>query len=144
MSTLLLVAVSRTLPNQIRKYCPLVNILSNYYNMPPLQGLSLFSTLSYKHGVPTGLKTTRAFRMGAAVFISARQVRTGLTQKASLGRWAHRRLTNRAGMTGAVSRWLGSIEGFSEIAQRLPHVQIENNTAIGVIKRYDDQETSLS
>ncbi|MGQ9628439.1 MAG: DNA adenine methylase [Anaerolineae bacterium] len=74
-------------------------------------------------------------------YVRARQVRTGLAQKASSGRWAHCRLTSRAGMAGAVSRWLGSIEDLPEIAQRLMRVQIENDLAINVIKRYDSEET---
>jgi len=74
-------------------------------------------------------------------FICARQVRTGLAQTASEGRWAHCKLTSRAGMAGAVSRWLGSVEGLSEIVQRLLRVQIENCPAIDVIKRYDSPET---
>ena len=74
-------------------------------------------------------------------YIRARQVRTGLAQRASSGRWAHCRLTSRAGMAGAVSRWLGSIDALPEIAQRLLRVQIENDDAIKVIKRYDSEET---
>jgi DNA adenine methylase len=74
-------------------------------------------------------------------FICARQVRTGLAQTASEGRWAHCKLTSRAGMAGAVSRWLGSVEGLSEIVQRLLRVQIENDPAIDVIQRYDSPET---
>lgn len=74
-------------------------------------------------------------------FVRARQVRTGLAQTASNGRWAHCKLTSRAGMAGAVSRWLGSVEGLSEIVQRLLRVQIENAPAIEVIQRYDSEET---
>lgn len=74
-------------------------------------------------------------------FIRARQVRTGLAQKASGGRWAHCLLTSRAGMSGAVSRWLGSVEGLSEIAQRLLRIQIEHRPALEVIERYDSEET---
>jgi DNA adenine methylase len=74
-------------------------------------------------------------------FVCARQVRTGLAQTASVGRWAHCRLTSRAGMAGAVSRWLGSVDGLAEIAQRLLRVQIENAPAIEVIDRYDSEET---
>ena len=74
-------------------------------------------------------------------FVRARQVRTGLAQTASTGRWAHCKLTSRAGMAGAVSRWLGSVEGLSEIVQRLLRVQIEHSPAIDVIKRYDSTET---
>lgn len=74
-------------------------------------------------------------------FVRARQVRTGLAQTASEGRWAHCLLTSRAGMAGAVSRWLGSVEGLSEIVQRLLRVQIENAPAVEVIRRYDSPET---
>lgn len=74
-------------------------------------------------------------------FVRARQVRTGLAQTASEGRWAHCLLTSRAGMGGAVSRWLGSVEGLSEIVQRLLRVQIENAPALEVIARYDSSET---
>lgn len=74
-------------------------------------------------------------------FVRARQVRTGLAQTASEGRWAHCLLTSRAGMGGAVSRWLGSVEGLSEIVQRLLRVQIENAPALQVIARYDSPET---
>jgi DNA adenine methylase len=44
-------------------------------------------------------------------------------------------------MAGAVSRWLGSVEGLAEIAQRLLRVQIENAPAVEVIQRYDSPET---
>ncbi|MCA9912217.1 MAG: DNA adenine methylase, partial [Anaerolineae bacterium] len=74
-------------------------------------------------------------------FVRARQVRTGLAQTASSGRWAHCVLTSHAGMAGAVSRWRGSVEGLSDIAQRLLRVQIEHTSAIEVIRRYDSEET---
>lgn len=83
----------------------------------------------------SGLERARRF------YIRARQVRTGLAQKASSGRWAHCLLTSRAGMAGAVSRWLGSVEDLSLIAQRLLRVQIEHAPAIEVIRRYDSKET---
>jgi DNA adenine methylase len=44
-------------------------------------------------------------------------------------------------MGAAVSRWLGSVEGLSEIAQRLLRVQIENAPAVEVIRRYDSDKT---
>ena len=74
-------------------------------------------------------------------FVCARQVRTGLAQTASAGRWAHCKLTSRAGMAGAVSRWLGSVDDLSLIAQRLLRVQIENASALETIGRYDSTET---
>ena len=74
-------------------------------------------------------------------YVRARQTRTGLAQTSSEGRWAHCVRTSRAGMSGAVSRWLGSVEGLAEIAQRLQRVQIENAPALEVVARYDTSET---
>jgi DNA adenine methylase len=74
-------------------------------------------------------------------FVRARQVRTGLAQTASAGRWANCLATSRAGMAGAVSRWLGSVEALEYIAARLLRVQIENDDACEVIQRYDSPDT---
>jgi len=74
-------------------------------------------------------------------YVRARQVRTGLAQSATLGRWANCKNTSRSGMAGAVSRWLGAIEDLPEIALRLLRVQIENRPAIEVIRLYDSPET---
>ena len=74
-------------------------------------------------------------------FVRARQTRTGLAQRSSEGRWAHCVLTSRAGMAGAVSRWLGSVDGLAEITLRLQRVQIENAPALEVIRRYDTADT---
>lgn len=74
-------------------------------------------------------------------FVRARQVRTGLAQTASLGRWANCKETSRAGMSGVVSRWLGSVAALPEIAMRLLRVQIENRPALEVVDLYDEPET---
>jgi len=74
-------------------------------------------------------------------YVRARQVRTGLAQKASIGRWANCKQTSRAGMSGVISRWLGAIEALPEIADRLLRVQIENRPAIDVIQLYDSPKT---
>src|SRR5262245_40475032 len=74
-------------------------------------------------------------------FVRARQVRTGLNQTASLGRWANCKNTSRAGMSGAVSRWLGSIDMLPKLAERLLRVQIENRPALDVIRLYDSPRT---
>jgi DNA adenine methylase len=74
-------------------------------------------------------------------FVRARQVRTGLAQTASVGRWANCLNTSRAGMSGVVSRWLGSVEGLDGIAMRLLRVQIEHDQANTVITRYDSTDT---
>jgi DNA adenine methylase len=84
---------------------------------------------------PDDLERARRF------FVRARQVRTGLAQTASLGRWANCKNTSRAGMSGVVSRWLGSIEMLPEIAERLMRVQIENRPALDVVRLYDSKET---
>ena len=74
-------------------------------------------------------------------YVRARQVRTGLAQKASIGRWANCRNTSRAGMSGVVSRWLGAVEHLPWIAERLLRVQFENRPAVDVIALYDSHET---
>lgn len=74
-------------------------------------------------------------------YIRARQVRTGLAQTASIGRWANCKNTSRSGMSGVVSRWLGGVEQLEFIAERLLRVQIENRPAVDVIRLYDSKET---
>lgn len=76
-------------------------------------------------------------------FVRARQVRTGLAQTASIGRWANCKNTTRAGMSGVVSRWLGSVEMLPYIAERLLRVQIENRPATEIIRLYDSKQTSF-
>lgn len=83
----------------------------------------------------TNLERARRF------YIRARQVRTGLAQTASIGRWANCKNTSRAGMSGVVSRWLGGVKQLDFIVERLLRVQIENRPAIDVIKLYDSKET---
>jgi DNA adenine methylase len=70
-------------------------------------------------------------------YVRARQVRTGLAQTASVGRWGNCKDTSRAGMSGIVSRFLGGVEMLPAIAERLLRVQIENRPAIDVIRLYD-------
>src|SRR5947209_8341594 len=74
-------------------------------------------------------------------FIRARQVRTGLAQTASIGRWANCKNTSRSGMSGVVSRWLGAVEDLPAVAERLLRVQIENRPAADVIRLYDSPTT---
>jgi len=86
---------------------------------------------------PTCLPLERARRF----YIRARQVRTGLAQTASIGRWANCKDTSRAGMSGVISRWLGGVEMLPSIAERLLRVQIENRPAADVIHLYDSPST---
>lgn len=104
-------------------------------------GLTPFSREEFEKAIDSPSEPLNDVERARRFFVKARQVRTGLAQTASSGRWAHCRLTSRAGMAGAVSRWLGSVEGLSEIAQRLLRVQIEHAPAIEVISRYDSEDT---
>lgn len=104
-------------------------------------GLTPFSREEFELAISRPTEDVSELERARRFFVRARQVRTGLAQKASSGRWAHCLLTSRAGMAGAVSRWLGSVEDLPEIAQRLLRVQIEHGPAIEVIKRYDSSET---
>lgn len=74
-------------------------------------------------------------------YIRARQVRTGLAQTATVGRWANCKDTSRAGMSGVVSRWLGGVEQLASICERLLRVQIENRPATDIIRLYDSPKT---
>ncbi|MBP8972336.1 MAG: DNA adenine methylase [Anaerolineae bacterium] len=85
--------------------------------------------------------TLDPFERARRFYVRARQVRTGLAQSASLGRWANCKNTSRAGMAGAVSRWLGAVEDLPEIALRLLRVQIENRPASEIIRLYDSPVT---
>ncbi|MCA1612811.1 MAG: DNA adenine methylase [Acidobacteria bacterium] len=104
-------------------------------------GLTPFSRAEFEQALSPPGDELSDLERARRFYVLARQVRTGLAQKASAGRWAHCLLTSRAGMAGAVSRWLGSVEDLPAIAQRLLRVQIENAPAIKVIERYDSPET---
>lgn len=83
----------------------------------------------------SGLERARRF------YVRARQVRIGLAQTATIGRWANCKNTSRAGMSGVISRWLGAVDALPEIAERLLRVQIENRPAVDVIELYDSPKT---
>ena len=104
-------------------------------------GLTPFSREEFRQAIQAPTDILTAVERARRFYICARQVRTGLAQTASEGRWAHCTLTSRAGMAGAVSRWLGAIDHLPDIAQRLLRVQLENAPAIEVINRYDTTDT---
>jgi DNA adenine methylase len=103
-------------------------------------GLTPFSREEFFRAV-NGERGLAAVERARRFFVRARQARTGLAQTASLGRWANCKNTSRAGMSGVVSRWLGSVEDLPEIALRLLRVQIENRPALDVIRLYDSKDT---
>lgn len=106
-------------------------------------GMTPFSREEFQKAINSNGKNEELTNLERArrFFVRARQVRTGLAQTASNGRWANCLSTSRAGMAGAVSRWLGSVEGLEFIASRLLRVQIEHDDALTVIQRYDSIET---
>lgn len=104
-------------------------------------GLTPFSREEFYLSLHTNGTKLSDIERARRFFVRARQARTGLAQTASLGRWANCKQTSRAGMSGVVSRWLGSMEALPDIAERLLRVQIENRPAIDVIKLYDDRRT---
>jgi DNA adenine methylase len=81
------------------------------------------------------------FERARRFYVRARQVRTGLAQTATVGRWANCKDTSRAGMSGVVSRWLGGVEALPDIGARLLRVQIENRPAVDVVRLYDSKTT---
>ena len=104
-------------------------------------GLTPFSREEFYHACTPPTGPVSALERARRFFVRARQVRTGLAQTASLGRWANCKNTSRAGMSGVVSRWLGSVEALPGIAARLLRVQIENRPALELVDLYDDQGT---
>lgn len=104
-------------------------------------GLTPFSREEYYFAISGQDDEISPLERARRFFIRARQARTGLAQTATLGRWANCKNTSRAGMSGVVSRWLGSVESLPEIALRLLRVQIENRPATDVIRLYDDSST---
>ena len=103
--------------------------------------LTPFSRQEFYEAVRADGGQVDALERARQFFVRARQVRTGLAQTASLGRWANCKQTSRSDMAGAVSRWWNSVEGLTEVIERLRRVQIENRQAVDVIQLYDDGDT---
>lgn len=103
-------------------------------------GLTPFAREEFAHACETSPDLTPLER-ARRFYVRARQVRTGLAQTATIGRWANCKNTSRAGMSGVISRWLGAIEDLPAVAERLLRVQIENRPALDVIRLYDSPTT---
>ena len=106
-----------------------------------LLSLTPFSREEFYLSLQNEDKSLTKIERARRFFVRARQVRTGLAQTATLGRWANCKNTSRAGMSGVVSRWLGSVRDLPEIANRLLRVQIESRPADEMIRLYDDRTT---
>lgn len=136
-------------PSPLETYNDIDSELVNFFrvlrdqkeNLIEAIGLTPFSREEFELAISGPTDGVSELERARRFYVRARQVRTGLAQKASSGRWAHCLLTSRAGMAGAVSRWLGAVEDLPYIAQRLLRVQIEHAPAVEVIQRYDSPET---
>ncbi len=135
-------------PAPVETYNDMDSELVNFFETLRCQAAELIRQISLTPFSREELMLACTYQQGLAqverarrFFVRARQTRTGLAQASSEGRWAHCVLTSRDGMSGAVSRWLGSVEGLPEIAQRFQRVQIENAPAIDVVQRYDTPDT---
>jgi len=104
-------------------------------------GLTPFSREEFYLALPSNGHPVCDLERARRFFVRARQARTGLAQTASLGRWANCKDTSRGGMSGVISRWLGSAKSLPYIAARLLRVQIENRPAVDVIRLYDGPRT---
>ena len=135
-------------PSMIETYNDLDGEVVNFFNvlrnskekLVEAIGLTPFSREEFAQACKLDPNLT-PFERARRFYIRARQVRTGLAQTASIGRWANCKNTSRRGMSGVTSRWLGGITALPEIAERLLRVQIENRPAIEVIKLYDSPKT---
>ena len=105
--------------------------------------LTPFSYSEFKRAIELkGRKDLTDVERARLFLVRAGQVRIGLAQEATPGRWAWCKLTSRRGMSGAVSRWSAKIDQILPlVVERLRMVQIESRPAIEVIKRYDSEGT---
>lgn len=136
-------------PSPVETYNDLDNEVVNFFRVLREQkaaiieaiGMTPFSREEFFYACTPPASPISSLERARRFFVRARQVRTGLAQTASLGRWANCKNTSRKGMSGVVSRWLGSVEALPEIAERFLRVQIENRPALEIIDLYDDSET---
>ena len=142
------VLLNRT-PSPVETYNDIDGDVANFFrvlrnhkdDLVELIGLTPFSREEFFLALSKNGERLSDLERARRFFVRARQARTGLAQTASLGRWANCKNTSRAGMSGVVSRWLGSIDDLPAIALRLLRVQIENRPAVEVVRLYDDPKT---
>jgi DNA adenine methylase len=105
--------------------------------------LTPFSYSEFKEAIKLkGRKDLPDVERARLFLVRAGQVRIGLAQEATPGRWAWCKLTSRRQMSGAVSRWMAKIdEVLPSVVERLRRVQIEDRPAIEIIRRYDSGDT---
>jgi DNA adenine methylase len=136
-------------PSPVETYNDIDGEAVNFFRVLRDQGSALeraialtpFSREEFHRAVAGSTHEATDLERARRFYVRARQARTGLAQTATLGRWANCKDTSRAGMAGAVSRWLGGVEALADIATRLIRVQIENRPALDLIRLYDAKGT---
>lgn len=135
-------------PSPVETYNDLDGEVVNFFRVLRKQGDDLVKAIGLtpfsreEFAVACRLDPTETpFERARRFYVRARQVRIGLAQTATLGRWANCKNTSRAGMSGVISRWLGGVKDLPIIAERLLRVQIENRPALQVIRLYDSPGT---
>jgi len=136
-------------PSPVETYNDIDGEVANFFRMlrdqrdalVQLIELTPFSREEFDIACQPADSSTSNLERARRFYVRARQVRTGLAQTASLGRWANCKNTSRAGMSGVVSRWMGGVDQLPEIASRLLRVQIENRPALEVVNLYDSPRT---
>lgn len=136
-------------PSPVETYNDVDGEVVNFFRMLRDQGpeleraiaLTPFAREEFHHAITASTHELSNVERARRFYVLARQTRTGLAQSATLGRWANCKDTSRAGMSGVVSRWLGGVEGLSDIASRLLRVQIENRPALDIVRLYDSPGT---
>lgn len=79
--------------------------------------------------------------MARRFYIKARQSFNSSVGALSQGDWAFSKTDRTGNKSKRVSSWLNSFDKLEAVALRLRMVQLENDYAIPVIKRYDSEET---
>jgi len=103
--------------------------------------LTPFSRAEYVQAITPPTAPLTDLERARRFYVRARQVRSGLAQSATPGKWAFCVLSSQGGMANTVSRWLGGVQDLADIAGRLLRVQIEGDSALNVIDRYDTPDT---
>lgn len=136
-------------PSPIETYNELDGEVVNFFKVLREEGEALISAISltpysreeFVKAVTEPTENLSSFERARRFYVKARQVRTGLAQAATPGRWSYSKTNSCNGMSKEVSAWLNSIDKLREVVERLLTVQIENLPALEIIEKYDTEGT---
>lgn len=115
-------------PSPVEVYNDLDNEVTNFFQILREQkdellekiGLTPFSRKEFEDAIKTqGKDDLSDLEKARTFFVRAGQVRSGLAQEATPGRWAYCKSTSRRGMAGAISRWHTRLDHLEYAANRL-------------------------